>query len=122
MKLSTRLRMLSPAEHDPHLIKAIMLAAADEIDRLANAIKASSELWERIMDASRIVTTGRSHKETMMATDVNEHLNVERLNRVEALNNAVRHRLREETADDVVKSAQKYFEFLQSKATPSETA
>lgn len=51
MKLSTRLRMLSPAEHDPHLIKAIMLAAADEIDRLANAVKVSSDLWERIMDA-----------------------------------------------------------------------
>ena len=49
-----------------------------------------------------------------MTTDTTEHLNVERLNRVEALNNAVRHRLREETADDVVKSAQKYFEFLQS--------
>lgn len=45
-------------------------------------------------------------------TDVNEHLNVDRLNRVEALANAVRHRLKEETADDVVKSAQKYFEFL----------
>lgn len=44
------------------------------------------------------------------------HLNVERLDRVEALNNAVRHRLKEETPDDVVKSATKYFEFLQGKA------
>lgn len=51
-----------------------------------------------------------------MTTDVNEHLAVERLNRVEALNNAVRHRLREDSADDVVKSAQKYFEFLQGTA------
>jgi hypothetical protein len=51
-----------------------------------------------------------------MATDTTEHLNVERLNRVEALANAVRHRLREENADDVVKSAQKYFEFLQGNA------
>lgn len=32
--------------------------------------------------------------------------------RVEALANAVRHRLKEETADDVVKSAEKYFQFL----------
>lgn len=48
-----------------------------------------------------------------MMTDTTEHLNVERLNRVEALGNAVRHRLREEDADAVVKSAQKYFEFLQ---------
>jgi hypothetical protein len=54
-----------------------------------------------------------------MTTDVNEHLNVERLNRVEALANAVRHRLREETADDVVKSAQKYFEFLQGSPQPT---
>jgi len=36
-----------------------------------------------------------------------------RQNRVEALANAVRHRLREEDADAVVVSAQKYFEFLQ---------
>jgi hypothetical protein len=32
--------------------------------------------------------------------------------RIEALQNAVRHRLKEETPDDVVKSAAKYFEFL----------
>ena len=38
---------------------------------------------------------------------------IERQNRVEALANAVRHRLRGEDADDVVVSAQKYFEFLQ---------
>ena len=37
----------------------------------------------------------------------------EQKNRVEALHNAVRHRLREELPDDVVKSAEKYFEFLQ---------
>lgn len=54
----------------------------------------------------------------MMATDTTEHLNVERLNRVEALNNAVRHRLKEESADDVVNSAQKYYEFLRGNATP----
>lgn len=53
-----------------------------------------------------------------MATDVNEHLNVDRLNRVEALNNAVRHRLKEESADDVVKSAEKYFAFLNGAAKP----
>ena len=34
-------------------------------------------------------------------------------NRVEALANAVRHRLKEETAEDIVKAAEKYFEFLQ---------
>lgn len=49
----------------------------------------------------------------MESKDLNR--SVEELNRVEALANAVRHRLREETADDVVKSAQKYFEFLQGK-------
>tara|TARA_R110000737_G_scaffold311448_1_gene320454 strand:- start:271 stop:501 length:231 start_codon:yes stop_codon:yes gene_type:complete len=38
---------------------------------------------------------------------------IERQNRVEALANAVRHRLREEDADAIVRSAQKYFEFLQ---------
>lgn len=53
-----------------------------------------------------------------MATDVNEHLDVERLNRVEALANAVRHRLKEETADDVVKSAEKYYAFLQGNKKP----
>ena len=37
----------------------------------------------------------------------------ERLNRIEALNNAVRHRLREEKPDEVVIAAQKYFNFLQ---------
>lgn len=39
----------------------------------------------------------------------------EQQNRIEALANAVRHRLKEETADDVVKSAEKYFQFLQGK-------
>ena len=33
--------------------------------------------------------------------------------RIEALANAVRHRLKEESADDIVKSARKYYEFLQ---------
>ena len=37
----------------------------------------------------------------------------EHQNRIEALANAVRHRLKEESADDIVKSAEKYFEFLQ---------
>jgi hypothetical protein len=37
----------------------------------------------------------------------------ERLNRIEALANAVRHRLREESPDEVVIAAQKYFNFLQ---------
>lgn len=43
-------------------------------------------------------------------------------NRVEALGNAVRHRIKDETADDVVKSAQKYVEFLEGGGTPSEWA
>ncbi len=34
-------------------------------------------------------------------------------NRIEALANAVRHRLKEESADDIVKSAEKYFQFLE---------
>lgn len=47
-----------------------------------------------------------------------ERLNrsVEELNRLEALQNAVRHRTREESADEIVKTAQKYFDFLQGKA------
>ena len=32
-----------------------------------------------------------------------------------ALNEACRHRLASESADDIVKNAQKYFEFLQGK-------
>lgn len=40
---------------------------------------------------------------------------IEEMNRVEALQNAVRHRIKEEKADDVVKSAEKYFAFLQGK-------
>lgn len=32
--------------------------------------------------------------------------------RVEALGHAVRHRLKDETSDDVVKAAEKYFAFL----------
>lgn len=38
---------------------------------------------------------------------------VEALNRVEALANAVRHRLKEETPEQVVAAAEKYFAFLQ---------
>ena len=34
-------------------------------------------------------------------------------NRLAALNEACRHRLASESADDIVKNAQKYFEFLQ---------
>ncbi|KKM94995.1 hypothetical protein LCGC14_1192580 [marine sediment metagenome] len=37
----------------------------------------------------------------------------ENKNRIEALANAVRHRLKDETADDIVESAKKYFKFLQ---------
>ncbi len=40
-------------------------------------------------------------------------------NRIEALANAVRHRMKEETPEDIVKSAQKYLEFLQGDETPS---
>jgi hypothetical protein len=37
----------------------------------------------------------------------------ERLNRIEALEYAARHRLHEESPDEVVLAAQKYFTFLQ---------
>jgi len=37
----------------------------------------------------------------------------EHQNRIEALLSAVRHRLKDETADDIVESAKKYFKFLQ---------
>jgi hypothetical protein len=42
--------------------------------------------------------------------------------RVEALANAVRHRLKEETADDVVKSAAKYYDFLKNGAAVDKAA
>jgi len=38
-------------------------------------------------------------------------------NRTEALQNAVRHRLKDEKADDVVRSAEKYFKFLEGEAS-----
>jgi len=41
-------------------------------------------------------------------------------NLVEALANAVRHRLKEEKPNDIVKSAQKYFEFLQGNEAASD--
>lgn len=43
--------------------------------------------------------------------------NIEQLNRIEALANAVRHRLKEETPDEVVVAAEKYFDFLQKSNT-----
>lgn len=55
---------------------------------------------------------------------INERSNgnrtVEEYNRIEALANAVRHRLKEETPEQVVAAAQKYFEFLQG--TPKTAA
>lgn len=39
----------------------------------------------------------------------------ERENRVDALHEAARHRLAEESATDVVSNAEKYFDFLQDK-------
>jgi hypothetical protein len=42
-------------------------------------------------------------------------MSVEEIQRMNAMDNAVRHRLKEETADDVVKSAKKYLDFLQGK-------
>lgn len=54
---------------------------------------------------------------------INERINVNRtveeVNRIEALNNAVRHRLKEESPDQVVAAAQKYFEFLQGTHKPA---
>ena len=50
-----------------------------------------------------------------MEEKVKEHLTEGQL-KIEALQNAVRHRLKEETPDDVVKSAQKYFAFLKGDA------
>lgn len=36
----------------------------------------------------------------------------EQMNRINALDNAVRHRLKEETAEDCVRAAEKYYAFL----------
>ena len=43
---------------------------------------------------------------------------VERENRIEALHEAARHRLAEETAETVVANAEKYFKFLQGDSKP----
>lgn len=43
---------------------------------------------------------------------------VEQLNRVEALQNAVRHRLVTEDSDAIVRAAEKYFAFLQGTTAP----
>lgn len=50
-----------------------------------------------------------------MEEEVNERVRDNML-RIEALQNAVRHRLREETPEQVVRAAEKYFAFLQGKA------
>jgi hypothetical protein len=50
-----------------------------------------------------------------------DYRNAEQLNRVEALANAVRHRLKEETPEQVVKAAQQYFEFLQGQKGANES-
>ena len=44
----------------------------------------------------------------------------ERENRADALHEAARHRLADETAKDVVSNAEKYFEFLQDGKSESE--
>jgi len=44
----------------------------------------------------------------------------EHRNRVEALANAVRHRLREETPEEVVKAAEMYYRFLQGNQSASD--
>jgi len=44
----------------------------------------------------------------------------EHQNRAEALAHAVRHRLKEESSDDIVRSAEKYFAFLQGKGNGAE--
>jgi len=53
-----------------------------------------------------LTTTGRPRKETMM-DEATERL------RINALDNAVRHRIKDESAEQVVENAKKYFEFLQ---------
>lgn len=42
-------------------------------------------------------------------------MSVEEIQRMNAMDNAVRHRLKEETPDQVVASAKKYLDFLQGK-------
>jgi len=42
----------------------------------------------------------------------------EHQSRLEALGHAARHKAREETSDDVVESAEKYFEFLRGDEDP----
>lgn len=42
---------------------------------------------------------------------------VEQSNKLEALREAARHRTADETADDIVINAEKYFQFLQKEST-----
>lgn len=42
-------------------------------------------------------------------------MSVEELQRMNSMDNAVRHRLKDETADEVVTNAKKYLDFLQGK-------
>jgi hypothetical protein len=42
-------------------------------------------------------------------------MSVEEMQRMNAMDNAIRHRIREESAEDVVNSARKYLDFLQGK-------
>ncbi len=56
---------------------------------------------------SSLTYAGRSRRRSEMDDET------ENKNRIEALANAVRHRLKDETADDIVESAKKYFKFLQ---------
>lgn len=65
--------------------------------------------------ANAASTTGRSRQEAMMQTEP-VYRTIEDLNRVEALANAVRHRIKDEDADTVVENAKKYFAFLQGEA------
>lgn len=44
----------------------------------------------------------------------------DQMKRMNALDNAVRHRLKEETADDIVKSAEKYYAFLKGSEAPKQ--
>jgi hypothetical protein len=52
-----------------------------------------------------------------MMEDSKERLamSVEELQRMNAMDNAVRHRLKEESPEQVVQAAQKYLDFLQGK-------
>lgn len=114
------------ASHDALLRREDALALRDWLNRALGDIALSASearaaaLEKALRNATDPLTTtsvtaGRPREEIEMSepTSGQDFRNVEQSNRVEALGNAVRYRIKEETPEQVVEAARKYFEFLQ---------